>query len=55
MLALNMMCALGVPGSINHGFESDGAVLRPVVAAVANGTYTTNSDRPPVTVCVAGS
>jgi hypothetical protein len=55
MLALNMMCAFGVPGSMSHGFESDGTVLNPVVAAVAKGTYTTNSVRPPFTVPVAAS
>jgi hypothetical protein len=35
---LNMMCAFGVPGSMSHGFVSDGTVLRPVDAAVAKGT-----------------
>ena len=51
----NMMCALGVPGSISHGFVSDGVVLSPVEAAVAKGTYTTKSARPFFTLLVAAS
>ena len=44
MLKVNMMCAFGVPGNINHGLSADGIVDRPVLASVAKGMYTTNSD-----------
>ena len=50
MLALNMIWAFGVPGSMSHGLVSDGTVLSPVEAAVAKGTYTTNSERPPLSL-----
>ena len=55
ILLENMMCALGVPASISHGWVSDGVVESPVLCGVAKGVYTTNSRRPPVTVFVLGS
>ena len=51
---VNMMCALGVPGSISHGFVSDGTVDSPVLCSVANGMYTTNSASGLVSAPVAG-
>lgn len=53
IVAVNMMCALGVPGSMSHGEVFDGLVLSPVDSPVANGTYTTMLDVPPVMVLVA--
>ena len=35
--AENMMCAFGVPGNINQGVLSDGLLVSPVDAVVANG------------------
>ena len=35
--AVNMMCALGVPGNISHGVVADDFVDSPVLASVANG------------------
>ena len=37
MLVVNMMCAFGVPGNINHGPFSDDLAESPVLSSVANG------------------
>lgn len=56
IVGVSMMCAFGVPGNMIHGEPSlAGFSLNPDDAAVAPGTYTTNTGRAPGTVFVDAS